>query len=192
MPTPPRTSVPQIVAAGRAALADAGLEGLTMANVAARVGVRAPSLYKRVRSRSDLVRLVVEDVLSGLGAELDAAAGSGDPAADLVALARALRGFARRDPYGYSLVFQPLPDGVAPDPALVVAAAAPVLQVCERLAGPDHALPAARTVTAWASGFLRMELTGGFQLAGDVDEAFDFGVELLARALSGAAPAGRA
>ncbi len=188
MPTPPRTSVPEIVAAGRAVLAEAGLDGLTMAEVAVRVGVRAPSLYKRVRSRSDLVRLVVEDVLAGLGADLDAAAGSSDPAADLVALARALREFARRNPYGYSLVFQPLPDGVTPDPELVAAAAAPVLRVCERLVGPDHALPAARTVTAWASGFLRMELTGGFQLAGDVDDAFDFGVELLARALSGTAP----
>lgn len=191
MPTPARTSLPQIVAAGREALARDGLDGLTMAQVAERVGVRAPSLYKRVRGRSDLVRLVAQDVLAELRTVLDEAARTGDPAADLRALAVAFRDFARRDPNAHGLVFLPLPDGVAPDPALVAAAAAPVLRVAAALAGPDHALDAARTITAWASGFLRMELAGGFQLGGDVDEAFAFGVELLSRGLASPTGAGQ-
>lgn len=184
MPTPARTSVPEIVAAGRAILARDGLEGLTMAAVADRVGVRSPSLYKRVRDRSELVRLVTEDVLAEVGRELESAARTGDPAADLRELAAALRSFAHRDPHGHSLLFLPMPAEMAPDPGLFATASAPVLRVCEQLAGPDDALSAARTVTAWASGFLRMELSGGFQLGGSVDHAFAFGIDLLARALA--------
>ena len=52
MPTPARTSLEEIVGAGRAILRAEGLEGLTMQRVAAAVGVRAPSLYKRLPGRA--------------------------------------------------------------------------------------------------------------------------------------------
>ena len=60
MPTPERTTLPEIVAAGRELLEKGGAAGLTMQAVAERVGVRAPSLYKRVRDRDALVLLVAE------------------------------------------------------------------------------------------------------------------------------------
>ena len=62
VPTPARTSPEGIVIAARGILESEGLDGLTMQRVADTVGVRPPSLYKRVRSRGDLLRLVVEDV----------------------------------------------------------------------------------------------------------------------------------
>jgi hypothetical protein len=65
-----------------------------------------------------------------------------------------------------------------------------VIRVAGALAGADQALSAARTVTAWASGFLRMELAGGFQLGGNVEEAFDFGIALLTKGLTMATSAG--
>src|SRR5690606_15298184 len=91
VPTPARTSIEAIVAAGRAALATDGLAGLSMQRVASAVGVRAPSLYKRVRDRDELVRLVVEDLLRELGATLEKATGSGDARRDLRALVYAFR-----------------------------------------------------------------------------------------------------
>ncbi len=51
MPTPARTSLAEIVAAGRGILTGEGLDGLTMQRVAEETGVRAPSLYKRVSGR---------------------------------------------------------------------------------------------------------------------------------------------
>ena len=183
MPARPRTSIDEIVAAGRASLERGGLEALTMESVAKAVGVRAPSLYKRVRNRSDLVRLVVEDLLRELAATLEAAAGTGDPARDLRAMIRAFRAFARSQPNAFGLLFTRAPSESQPDPALLMRAAEPVLRTTDALAGREHALPAARTVTAWVTGFLRMELAGAFQLAGDVDEAFEYGVDRLVKAM---------
>jgi AcrR family transcriptional regulator len=183
MPTPARTSLAEIVAAGRAILARDGLAALTMQRVGEQVGVRAPSLYRRVPSRAALVRLVAADVIADVEKRLEAAASTGDAQLDLRALARAFRAFAVADPHSFGLLFAPLPEGSSPDPASFAAAAVPVLRVAGQLAGPEHALSAARTITSWASGFLRMELAGSFQLGGSVEEAFDFGVELLAHGL---------
>jgi AcrR family transcriptional regulator len=184
MPAPERTSLDAIVRAGRDLLESEGPAGLTMQAVASRVGVRAPSLYKRVRSRDDLVRLVAEAGVAELGDRLAAVAGSGDAREDLRALAHALRAFARDLPAGYALIFAPAPDDARPDPALLARAGAPVLRAAADLAGPDHALEAARTVTAWAHGFISMELADAFGLGGDVDRAFEFGVRRLADALA--------
>lgn len=184
MPAPERTTLDAIVEAGLALLEEAGPEALTMQAVAQRVGVRAPSLYKRVRSRADLVRLVTEATVRDLGDELARAAGDADPAAELRTLGRALRTFAHARPAGYHLVFAPAPDDARADPALLAAASAPVLDTVERLVGPRDALAAARTLTAWAHGFVSMELAGAFRLGGDVDVAFEYGLGRVVGALT--------
>jgi AcrR family transcriptional regulator len=180
VPTPDRTSLEDIVAAGRALLESAGLTGLTMQAVAERVGVRAPSLYKRVRNRDDLIRLVAEATVRDLGDRLRAVADGGD----LAVLARAYREFAHAYPAGYHLIFAPGPAAQRPDLAAVSDAAAPILTAAADLAGPAHALEAARTITAWANGFLSMELTGAFSLGGSVDAAYEFGIARLTAALT--------
>ena len=105
---------------------------LTMHDVDDAVGVRAPSLYKRVRGRSDLFRLILEDVADELSSALDAAASSGDPAADV------------------------------------------------------RAMTAARTIVAWAHGVITMELAGAFRLGGDVEQAWDFGLDRMLAAVRAA------
>src|ERR1700677_840525 len=50
----------EIVAAGLALLDEAGLEGLTLRRLAARLGIRAPTLYWHVRDKRELL-----DLLSG-------------------------------------------------------------------------------------------------------------------------------
>jgi hypothetical protein len=77
-----------------------------------------------------------------------------------------------------------LPPDARPPTELTAAAAAPVLALAARLAGPDHALEAARLVTAFANGFISMELSGAFRLGGDPDEAYRYGVDILVDALA--------
>lgn len=185
MPTPARTSVEGIVTAGRRIIDADGLGGLTMQRVADAVGVRAPSLYKRVRDRADLVRLIVEDVGRELTESLDAAAVTGDPRRDLRALADAIRAFAHAQPEAYGLIFARLPEACQPDPDRIARMSGAVLRTAAALAGQDRELEAARTVVAWAHGFISLELTGAFHLGGDVDRAFAFGIDRLGAALAG-------
>ena len=53
-----------------------------------------------------------------------------------------------------------------------------------RLGGEAGALAAARTVAAWAHGFVSMELAGAFRLGGDVDDAYDTGIEVILAGVS--------
>ncbi|GAA1775337.1 TetR/AcrR family transcriptional regulator [Agromyces lapidis] len=192
MPTPERTSLDAIVGAGRAILEADGLGGLTMQAVAERVGVRAPSLYKRVRNRSELVRLIAVASIAELGDRLDdapLARGADDrdaAVAEAARLAQVVRAFAHDRPAAYRLVFSP-GDESGLDVEVLREASAPLLAVAAELAGSGHALDAARTLTAWVTGFISMELAGAFRLGGDVDRAFEFGIERISVALASAA-----
>ena len=158
-----------------------------MQAVADRVGVRAPSLYKRVRNRDELIARIAE--ADAPGAER-APRRRGRPdarartrATSWPALARAVRAFAHERPAGYRLIFGPGAELRLSDAALADASGA-VLRIAGELAGDEHRLDAARTITAWANGFVSMELAGAFRLGGDVDRAFEFGIARLTVALT--------
>ncbi len=184
MPTPARTSVEEIVSAGRRILEDGGIEALTLNDVARAVGVRTPSLYKRIDGRGDLIRRISNDVATELGAHLEQAGTTGDPRADLRAMARAAHEFARAHPRAYALLFLPLPEPWRADPALNVRVSAGILRVAGEVAGQSDALEAARTVVAWLNGFIAMESAGAFRLGGDVDAAFEYGIDRLIAGLT--------
>ena len=172
MPTPDRTSLEEIVAAAWAVLEAEGLAGLTMQAVAVKVGVRAPSLYKRVRDRDALLALVAVAAVDEVARRLE-------PAATLADIAHAYRAFAHERPQGFRLI-----QSAGADPASLARASEPVLRIAGDLVGPGDALEAARLVTAWATGFLTMELAGAFRLGGDLDEAFEYGLARLTAALT--------
>jgi AcrR family transcriptional regulator len=184
MPTPDRTSLDAIVQAGRDILESDGAARLTMQAVAERVGVRPPSLYKRVKNRDDLIGLITEATLHDLSDRLTAAKPGGDPRRALADMARAIRAFAHRQPAGYALIFAPRAGRTTPDIESLNRAVAPLLRVAAALAGEEHALDAARTITAWGNGVISMELAGAFNLGGDVDRAFEFGISRLTDALA--------
>lgn len=179
MPTPDRTSLDAIVSAARDLLEEDGLAGVTMQAVATRVGVRAPSLYKRVQSREELIRLVAEATLRELTERVDDARTAAD------VLAR-FREFGKERPAAFQLVMTPGPGIPVADRELSAASSAALIRTATDLAGEADALEAARTLTAWATGFISMELNGSFRLGGDVDRAWSYGVERLVTALSDA------
>jgi AcrR family transcriptional regulator len=185
MPTPERTNVDAIVTAATEILERNGADALTMQAVAAAVGVRPPSLYKRVRSRNDVIRLVMERVAIDLGDALDAAVDSiHRPRERVLALLYATRAFARARPNAYSLLFARLPDDALPDPSVLARTIGAVLRVSTALVGEEHSLEAARTLTAWVHGFVSMELADRFRMGSDVDEAFAYGSRRIADALT--------
>jgi AcrR family transcriptional regulator len=183
-PARARTSIDEIVAAGRELLEAGGLDAVTMQAVAERVGVRAPSLYKRVPNRAALISAIGAAVLVDLRRVLEPVGGGADPAADLRAIATAFRTFAHANPRSYELLFMSLPPDARPPADLNALAAAPVLDLAGRLVGPDHALEAARLLTAFANGFIAMELSGAFRLGGSPNDAYAYGVDVLVDALA--------
>ncbi|SEP54253.1 TetR/AcrR family transcriptional regulator [Amycolatopsis saalfeldensis] len=187
MPAHAHTSNAAIVTAGRRLLEEVGVEALTMRDVAKAVGVRTPSLYKRISGRPELLQLILEDLADELTAVVDAAVGSGDPASDLRALWDAYRKFAHANPIAYTLLWAPQAVPGATD--RYQRTSVTLLRLVTDLVGPQRALPSARTIVAWSHGFITMELAGAFRLGGDVDEAWAFGLD---RVLNAIRPAGGA
>ncbi len=183
-PARARTSNDEIFAAGRELLAAGGLDAVTMQAVAQRVGVRAPSLYKRLAHRGALIAAIGAAVLEELRADLEPFVEEPDATTGLRGLATAFRSFAHENPRAYELLFMSLPNDSRPPAELNAAASAPLLKIAERLVGREGSLEAARLVTAFAHGFVSMELSGAFRMGGDVDAAYAYGVDVLVEALA--------
>src|SRR5262245_12983499 len=154
-----------------------------MQAIADRVGIRAPSLYKRFANRGDLIAAIGASVLADLDEEL-APYGQLEPRDGLRKVAAAFRGFALGHPKAYELIFMSLPPGSGPPAEPNARAVDPAAARAGRLVGPDQALEAARLITAFAHGFVSMELSGAFRLGGNLDTAYRYGVDVLVAALA--------
>jgi AcrR family transcriptional regulator len=161
---------------------EVGLDRLTLAEVAARLGVRLPSLYKHVAGLDALRRHVAAAAGRELGAAL-AEASVGRARVDaLLSMADAYREFARRHPGAYAATLR-APDM---DDAEHVAAATSVLEVVLAvLAGFGDAIDATRGLRALLHGFVAIEAAGGFQLPQDIERSYHRLVETFGAALLG-------
>ncbi len=163
-----------VIAADAADLADdVGWDHITLAAVAARFGVRQPSLYKHVAGLAELRRDI--SVLSGreLHGELTAAAVGKSGADALQAMAGAYRIFAKKYPGRYAACV------VAPqhgDTEYEQVALAVVDTIAAVLRGygleGDDAIHAIRGLRALMHGFVSLEAAGGFALPQDLDESY--------------------
>ncbi len=166
---------------------EVGLDALTLAALASRLGVRQPSLYKHIDGTDALLRALSVRAKRELADVLGRAAvgRSGDDA--VAALAGAYRQWARAHPGRYqSTVAAPAP-GDADDEAASQAVVSVVLDI---LAGyglhGDDAIHATRAVRAALHGFVSIEAVGGFGLPIDVDESYARLVASLTRGMVGA------
>lgn len=94
-----RSTVAALVRAGFEALEDNGLSGLTMQDVAQRLGVKAPAISWHLKSRRDLVDEMATEMWRQVHADVSARSVYLTPREGQVVLARAVRGhaLARRD-----------------------------------------------------------------------------------------------
>lgn len=168
-------------------IADAsGLDSLTLAAVAAAVGVRVPSLYKHVEGLPQLRRLVSLQAKRDL-ADVLARASVGRSGQDaLRALAHTYREWARSSPGRYAAAqFAPRAD----DREDIEASAAVVNVVFDALRGygvdETTMVDATRTLRAGLHGFVALEAAGAFGLPRDLDDSFEWWLGSLDRALAG-------
>jgi AcrR family transcriptional regulator len=169
-----------------ARIADAeGLDAVTLARVAAVLGVRPPSLYNHVEGHGGLLRALAVRGVRELTAALREAAVGRSGADALGATARAYRAYAHAHPGVYAAtVAAPAPD----DPEHQAAARETVDVVFAVLRGwsleGDDAVHAARAFRSALHGFVGLEAAGGFGIPVDLDESFERLVATLAGGLA--------
>jgi AcrR family transcriptional regulator len=176
------------VAAG---IADAdGLEAVTLARVAADLGVRAPSLYNHVDGRSDVLRAIAVLGVRELTAALREAAVGRSSADALTAAAHAYRAYARAHPGRYAATLA-APTRSDEEHRAAASEAVDVMLAIMRgwdLEG-DEAVHAVRAFRSAVHGFVAIEAADGFGMAVDVDGSFDRLVATLAGGLGEPRPA---
>jgi len=164
---------------------EVGRDRLTLSELAKRLGVAQPSLYKHVEGLHGLNRLLTILALTEIGATMRRAS-TGQAKEDAIgALANAYRTYALRHPGRYSYVLR----APTPHDAAWEAAAAEILSILDDvftgygITGAD-AVDAARFLRSVLHGFVSLELGGGFGLPHSADASFRRLIHATNRALS--------
>jgi AcrR family transcriptional regulator len=183
----PRAGLTQEVVIGEAArlIDQRGIDGLSLAVLAEKLGVRGPSLYKHVDGVPALRRGVMLAAKRALGDTMaHAAVGrSGDEA--LTALCLAYRAWALNHPGQYPLTMRaPVPDDEEDSTV-----SARLVGIAYRvLAGygleGDDAVDATRFFRSALHGYVSLETSGGFALPVDLDRSFQRLVDSVVTAIS--------
>ena len=171
----PRAGLTQsrVVDAAMALVDERGLAALTLAGVAVRCGVAAPSLYKHVSNVADLRTLVSIRVMGEM-ADGFAGAVMGRSGPDAVAaVMRAYRAYVTEHPNRYAAM--PADPLHQPEFAAAGRRVLEVIQAALRPWGLDqidliHTMRAGRVVV---HGFASLEADGGFGLPVDLDETYE-------------------
>ena len=164
-----------------------GLEGVTLAAVAKRLGVRSPSLYAHVDGLAGLRRSLALVAAAAMASTLRHAREGRQGAMALRALAHAYRGFVMAHPGWYAAALQSVPSGR--DDELYRALTEMVIPFVETLGelgvAPGEVIHLTRAIRSALHGFVSLERGNGFGMPVDFDRSFDRMVELVVRGVGG-------
>jgi len=171
-----------VVDAALALIDEEGPGALTLAAVAARTGVAAPSLYKHIRGLPELRKLVGLRVMDEVTARLGTATMGRSSDEAMAALMRAWRSYVVDFPHRYAA----FPENPLIDPELVGTGARLMEVILAVLRGYGlegaEAIHATRCLRAAVHGFASIEAAGGFGLEEDLDTSYE---TLIAMVVSG-------
>jgi AcrR family transcriptional regulator len=173
-----------VVDVALALIDEKGLDALSLAAVADRAGVAAPSLYKHVGGLAELRELMAERIVRQITTIFagEVMGRAGDDA--VVALMRAYRAYVKSNPARYRLV--PL-DPLHRESSLAQAGVEllEVFYAVMRAYGLEKsaATHAIRRLRATAHGFATLEAGGGFGMDEDIDTSYDQLIDMCVRSL---------
>ena len=175
----------RVVAAAMELADEVGLDKLTLAGLAVRLGVRQPSLYKHVASLDALQRLIsMRGKIEAADVLAQAAIGRARDDA-LIAMAWAWRSWALDHPGRYQASQRGAAPGDAEHEQVARRSIGVLAAVIDGygLTG-DDAIDAIRAYRAALHGFVALEADNGFAFPNDVERSFDRLVRALVLALS--------
>ena len=179
----------EVVAAALACVAEDGPDALNVNRVAARLGIRTPSLYNHVEGADDLRRAVALEVVRELAS---LSAGAYDdikaPHDVLYKAAHIARAYALEKPYLYSfLMATPISWEEEPFRTYWPVMMAPLGRVAAELGAPeDQQARVVRFLISSISGFVRLEIRGGFGRGDELASDFDWLIDRLYAGVSAA------
>ena len=153
---------------------EVGLNALTLAALAERLGVKQPSLYKHIDSLAGLHRSVSLLAKRELGQAIARAAVGRSGAEAIFAMSHAYRNWAILHPGRYDVSQTPPAPGDIEDEATMMSAIQVITDVLAayELEG-DDSVDAIRAFRSILHGFVSLETTGGFALKADINRSFD-------------------
>jgi AcrR family transcriptional regulator len=170
----------RVVAEGAALADEVGITNVTLAAIAARLGVKVPSLYKHIDSLDALHQAIAVTAREQLTDVLSEAASGG-----LNGLAEGYLGWARRHPGLYPATLRAPDPSDAADVATSERAVAVIYGLLSNRGLTDErAIDATRLMRATLHGFVALEAAGGFGLPRDVDRSVAVAVTALERAFA--------
>ena len=178
-----------VVAAACVIADDQGMDAVTLASVAQRLGIRSPSLYAHVEGLDGLRRFLALEAAAAMGRALRAAAADHAGLEAIRAIAFAYRGFAAEHPGLYAAAQRAVRPGEDDELYRALAAAAmPAIQAFAQagVAAPEQ-VHLTRAFRSALHGFVALERSGGFGMPESVDESFRRMVDLLVSAVRSAA-----
>jgi AcrR family transcriptional regulator len=161
----------EIVGAARALLESEGADALSMRNLADRLGIRAPSIYKHFPNKEALEAAMISDGFEEQAELFEAALEP--PGEPLLRMTEAYRAYAKAHPHLYRLINDRSLNRELVRPGVEERAAAPVVQA----SGGDEDL--GRAIWAFAHGMTILELNDRFPPGADLDAAWQRGIEAL-------------
>ncbi len=165
-PYPARIDRDELIRTARAMVEADGADRLTLGKLAKTFGVKTPSLYNHIASKTALLQavntLTLREQMHAVLAAIHAVE-QDDPRAALWAGATAYRDYALAHPRAYLLLYASDDPGVLPDTALVRDLTQPVLGLFAAYIGDAGALHALRGLWALMHGFVTLEIAGQFQ-----------------------------
>ena len=172
MPYPAQINKEIVVAEARSMIEGDGVEQLSLAKLAAALGVKAPSLYRHVKNKAQLLeevafitfQLLIEAMGSVDLAETD------PPTEVLLAQCMEYRRFAHANPRTYILANTAASRG---DEEQLVQLVLPFQRTVSAIAGEANSLPMLRGLLALIHGFVMLELHNQLRRGGDLNQTFD-------------------
>lgn len=172
MPYPQKVSEQQILDEAARLVDEEGLDRLSTRVLAARLGVRAPSLYHYYPDKEQLVRAVSAKFLAELAEEVKRHD-------TLEGMARAYWNYGLRYPNRYDVVVCRSPEIEQPPADVKFQVTEPLHELAHQLA-PEQPLIAARVLWSYLHGAVSLRLSWPTRPGLDPEAAFVAGIEALA------------